>query len=89
MIVKPTVNELLEHAENRFALVIAVSRRARQISKESKEFEDSGENSPVTVAAKEVVANKVKIYSQDKEYGIEEDDQEQENAIINDEKLGE
>ena len=32
MIVKPTVNELLEHAENRYALVIATSRRARQIA---------------------------------------------------------
>ena len=32
MIVKPTVNELLEHAENRFALVIATSKRAREIA---------------------------------------------------------
>ena len=32
MIVKPTVNDLLKHAENRFALVIATSKRARQIA---------------------------------------------------------
>ena len=30
MMVKPTVNELLEKAENRYALVIATSKRARQ-----------------------------------------------------------
>ena len=36
MIVKPTVNELLNHAENRFALVIATSKRARQIANGDK-----------------------------------------------------
>ena len=33
MIVKPTVKELLEHTENRYSLVIATSKRARQIAK--------------------------------------------------------
>ena len=32
MIVEPTVNELLKHAENRYALVIAASKRARDIA---------------------------------------------------------
>ena len=32
MIVKPTVNELLEKADNRYELVIATARRARQIA---------------------------------------------------------
>ena len=36
MIVKPSVTELLEHAENRYALVIATSKRARQIAKEER-----------------------------------------------------
>ena len=30
MIVKPTVNELLEHTENRYALVIETSKRTRK-----------------------------------------------------------
>ena len=32
MMVKPTVAELLQHAENRYALVIATAKRARQLS---------------------------------------------------------
>ena len=36
MIVKSTVNELLDHAENRFALVIAASKRAREIASQAK-----------------------------------------------------
>ncbi len=36
MIVEPTVNELLKHAENRYALVIAASKRARDIAKGEK-----------------------------------------------------
>lgn len=60
MIVKPTVNELLEHAENRFALVVATSRRARQIADEENKS-NSGGISPVTIAANEINEGKVKI----------------------------
>lgn len=61
MIVKPTVNELLDHAENRFALVIATSRRARQISKGSKVLTNADEESSVTLAANEINEGKVTI----------------------------
>ena len=40
MIVEPTVNELLDHAENRFALVIAASKRAREIANGDKVLTD-------------------------------------------------
>ena len=61
MIVKPTVKELLNHAENRYALVIAVSRRAREIAKEKEETGNKDQTSPVTIAASELVEGKVKI----------------------------
>lgn len=61
MIVKPTVNELLEHAENRFALVIATSKRARQISKGAKKLTDAEDVSPVTIAANEINEGKINI----------------------------
>ena len=61
MIVKPTVNELLNHAENRYALVIAVSRRARQIAAGEKLLTDVDETSPVTLAANELMEEKVQI----------------------------
>ena len=57
MIVKPTVNELLEHAENRFA----TSRRARQIANGDKKLTDVEEESPVTIAANEINEGKVSI----------------------------
>ena len=62
MMVKPTVKELLEHAENRFALVIATSRRARQIANGDKTLTEVDAESPVTLAANEINEGKVEIY---------------------------
>lgn len=67
MIVKPTVKELLNHAENRYALVIAVSRRAREIAKEKEETGDKDQTSPVTIAANELVEGKVHIVKEETE----------------------
>ena len=61
MIVKPTVNELLEHAENRYSLVIATSKRARQIALGDETKTDVIEKSPVTLAANEIAEGKVTI----------------------------
>ena len=79
MIVKPTVNELLEHAENRFALVIATSRRARQIANGDTALTSVTDTSPVTLAANEIAENKVKIYNEeDNEEGEDKKTQEEE-----------
>ena len=67
MIVKPTVNELLEHAENRYALVIATSRRAREISKGDEPLTKTKDKSPVTIAANEIANGKIKIESENNE----------------------
>ena len=67
MIVKPTVNELLNYAENRFALVIATSKRARQIAKGDEKLTDSIEESPVTLAANEINEGKIEIYEKNEE----------------------
>ena len=61
MIVEPTVNELLKHAENRYALVIAASKRARDIAKGDKPLIDTDDKSPVTIAAEEIADDKVFI----------------------------
>ena len=71
MIVKPTVNELLNHAENRFALVIATSKRAREISKGDKPLTDVKEESSVTLAANEINEGKVTIITS-KQDSVEE-----------------
>lgn len=72
MIVKPTVNELLNHAENRYALVIAVSRRARQIAVGEKLLTDVDETSPVTLAANELMEEKVQICVSEEQHSEEE-----------------
>lgn len=61
MIVKPTVNELLEKADNRYELVIATARRARQIAEGAEAKTDVKEESPVTLAANEIAEGKVEI----------------------------
>ena len=74
MMVKPTVKELLKHAENRFALVIATSRRARQIANGDKKLTDVDAESPVTLAANEINEGKVEIYKADEVYDEDENE---------------
>ena len=61
MIVKPTVKDLLEKANNRYELVIATSKRARQISKGDTVLTKVEESSPVTLATNEIAEGKVTI----------------------------
>ena len=60
MMVKPTVAELLKRVDNRFELVIAVSKRARQIAAGSEILTDVDEEAPVTLAANEIAEGKVR-----------------------------
>lgn len=61
MIVKPTVGELLNKAQNRYELVIATARRARQIAAGDEAKTKVKEESPVTLAANEIAEGKVSI----------------------------
>lgn len=61
MIVEPSVQELLEKANNRYELVIATSKRARQISNGAKVKTKVKEESAVTLAANEIAEGKVDI----------------------------
>ena len=59
--VKPTVQELLTKAKNRYELVIATSKRARQISSGAEVKTDVKEESAVTLAANEIAEGKIEI----------------------------
>ena len=62
MLVNPTVPELLRKSEkNRYSLVIATAKRARQISKGSAPMASSDEQSPITIAANEIGEGKIKV----------------------------
>lgn len=61
MMVKPSVSELLKKANNRYELVIATARRARQIAAGDEKRTDVKEESTVTLAANEIAEGKVTI----------------------------
>ena len=61
MMVKPSVTELLTKADNRYELVIATARRARQIAMGDKAMTNVKEESPVTLAANEIAEGKVTV----------------------------
>lgn len=61
MLVKPTVLELLTKVDNRFQLVTATSKRARQLAAGSTPLTKKEEPSPVSLAADEIAEGKVKV----------------------------
>jgi len=67
MMIKPNVNQLLEKIDNRYKLVIATSKRARQLSNGSVRLTTKKEESPVTLAAHEIVEGRVVIINQKNE----------------------
>ncbi len=61
MMVKPSVTDLLKIVDNRFKLVVATSKRARQLAAGSTPLTKVEEESVVTLAANEIAEGKVKI----------------------------
>ena len=82
MIVKPTVTELLRKAKNRYELIIATSRRARQIAMGEKPLTNVDEKSPVTIAANEIAEGKVNIIR-------DENEDEENDEVANDDETEE
>ena len=72
MIVKPSVAELLKKAKNRYELVIATSKRARQIAKGDEPLTKVNEESPVTLAANEIAEGKIRIINKEEKKEDEE-----------------
>jgi len=61
MIVKPSVTELLKLVDNRYSLVIATAKRARQIEAGSPVLTSIEDKVSVTVATNEIAEGKVKV----------------------------
>lgn len=61
MMVKPSITDLLEKVDNRFELVVATAKRARQLSKGDTPLTNKEEESKVTLAADEIAEGKVTI----------------------------
>lgn len=56
-----TIEDCLEHVENRFKLVLLASKRARQLSKGAEEFVPRGKDKDTVVALREIAAGHVDI----------------------------
>ena len=80
MIVKPTVTELLKKAKNRYELVIATSKRARQIAMGDEPLTKVKEESPVTLAANELAEGKFEIIREEK--NVEDKNDEDKNDEV-------
>ena len=65
MLNKPTVAELLAKGTNRYTLVIATAKRARQLYSGSLPLTKENDPAPVTQAAEEIDDELLKIYSKE------------------------
>lgn len=67
MLVKPKTEDLLKKVDNRYELVIAISKRGRQIINGSEPMVDNkdDEKSELTVAALELDKNKFEVEEPD------------------------
>ncbi len=61
MMTKPTMSDLMKKIDNRYALVVATAKRARQIAEGDEKLIDSDDVAPVTIAADEINEDKVNI----------------------------
>lgn len=61
MMVEPTVHELLTKVNNRYELVVATAKRARQLADGKEALTNKKEASVVTLAAVEIAEGKVSI----------------------------
>ncbi len=84
MMVRPSVTDLLKKVDNRFELVVATAKRARQLSKGEKALVDMEEESTVTLAADEIAEGKVRIVDGLEEASKIQEDKENEEDIIED-----
>lgn len=85
MMVRPSVTDLLKKVDNRFELVVATAKRARQLSKGEKALVDMEEESTVTLAADEIAEGKVRIVDElEENLIIEESEKDNIEYIQND-----
>jgi DNA-directed RNA polymerase subunit omega len=60
---RPAVNQIITKNESCYSLVIAVAKRAREISQDLYEHGETLEEKPVKTAVEEIASGKCKIVS--------------------------
>ncbi len=59
--IRPTLESLLDKIENKYALVVAVAKRARVLKEGQLPMVDVASSNPVTVSLEEIAAGKIRI----------------------------
>lgn len=59
--IPPSTKDLMEVADSKYAVVVAVARRARMLSEESKDDEDYRLSKVVSTALDEIMSGKISI----------------------------
>lgn len=59
--IPPSTKDLMEVADSKYAVVVAVARRARKLSEDKKNNENYRLSTVVTSALEEVMSGKIKI----------------------------
>lgn len=65
MINNPPLEKLIEKIDGRFNVVIAVSKRARQLSEGCPQFYEGPEKNPLTIATKEIAEGSIQCETVD------------------------
>ncbi|GAA0114387.1 DNA-directed RNA polymerase subunit omega [Clostridium senegalense] len=68
--INPSIVDLLNKVENRYSLVVAASKRARQIIDGSEPLIETESTKPVTIAIKEINQDALLSESQDVKEGL-------------------
>jgi DNA-directed RNA polymerase subunit omega len=58
--IKPSLEELLAQVDNKYALVIIASKRARQVKEGMLPLVDIDSTNPVTIALEEIATGKIR-----------------------------
>lgn len=61
MMIEPPIDELVKKTHGRYALVLAVSKRARQLNDGALPLVDGTNKKAITVAVDELYKNKIEI----------------------------
>jgi len=61
MMIRPPLESLLARIENKYALVVAVAKRARVLKEGQLPMVDVASSNPVTVSLEEIAAGKIRI----------------------------
>jgi DNA-directed RNA polymerase subunit omega len=60
-VIKPPLEELLDQVDNKYALVMAAAKRARQLKEGGLPLVDIDSTNPVSIALEEIATGKIRV----------------------------